>query len=157
MKKPAWARKDLTDKVLVLEGLQDPGNLGTILRTASALGGFSVITLGNTVSFYNRKVVRASAGYLFLVPFLQGVTVSDLRELGYQIWFSSPSDGTKVREADFHSPLAVVFGSEGQGLAGGDGESGKRITIPMLSGRDSLNVAVAASLVMYEINRGAPE
>ena len=152
--KPEWTAGDLTDRVIILDSLQDPGNLGTILRTASAFGGFSIISSGNTVSFFNRKVVRASAGYLFLVPFIRGLKPDDLRKKGYRIWYASPGGGTPLGEADFQAPLAVAFGNEGKGLPDdGKGEAADRLTIPMESGRDSLNVAVAASLVMYEISK----
>ena len=153
-KKPRWSLDDLTDRIIILERLQDPGNMGTILRTASALGDFSIIINGNSVSCFNQKVVRASAGYLFTVPFLTDINPEELRKMGYSIWHSFPVDGTPVDKADFQVPLAVVFGSEGQGLKPQQAiEVESMLTIPMNNGRDSLNVAVAASLVMYEVNK----
>ena len=115
-KKPSWTSNNLTDRVICLHNLQDPGNLGTIIRTAAALGGFSIVSSPDSVSFYNEKVVRASAGYLFTVPFLTGVDPEDLRKLGYQVWYSFPGQGIPLPEADLSTPLAVVFGSEGKGL-----------------------------------------
>lgn len=153
-KKPCWTRDNLTDRVICLDSLQDPGNLGTIIRTAAALGGFSIVSSGESVSFYNKKVVRASAGYLFTVPFLTDLRPDCLRKIGYQIWYSFPGQGTPLPAADFSTPLAVVFGSEGRGLNATEvSEAGKKLTIPMGGDIDSLNVAVASSLVMYEINR----
>lgn len=153
-KKPRWSLSDLTDRVIILDRLQDPGNMGNILRTASALGNFSIISNGNSVSCFNQKVVRASAGYLFMVPFLTDINPEELRKIGYRIWHSFPVDGTPLEKADFRAPLAVVFGSEGQGLDPPQAiEVESMLTIPMNNGRDSLNVAVAASLVMYEVNK----
>ncbi len=153
-KKPCWSRKDLTDRVIFLHSLQDPGNLGTIIRTAAALGGFSIVSSPDSVSFYNEKVVRASAGYLFTVPFLTGFYPEDLEAAGYQIWYSFPGQGIPLHQADLSAPLAVVFGSEGKGLDQRKmSKTGKKLTIPMGGDTESLNVAVASSLVMYEISR----
>ena len=153
-RKPCWTEKDLTDKVIFLEDLQDPGNLGTIIRTAAAMGGYSIISSGKSVSFFNEKVVRASAGYLFIVPFYSGYTTEELRKAGYQIWYSFPSKGIPLQKADLTPPLAVVFGSEGKGLDWEKiAETEKKLTILMSGKTDSLNVAVASSLVMYEIDR----
>ena len=153
-KKPSWTSNNLTDRVICLHNLQDPGNLGTIIRTAAALGGFSIVSSHDSVSFYNEKVVRASAGYLFTVPFLPGVDPEDLRKSGYQIWYSFPGQGIPLHTADLSTPIAVVFGSEGKGLGPPEiSKAAKKLTIPMGGNTDSLNVAVASSLVMYEINR----
>lgn len=152
--KPAWTENDLTDRVIALEGLQDPGNLGAILRTAAALGGFSIISGGHGVSFYNRKVVRASAGYLFTVPFLSALSPVDLHRKGYHVWYACPAKGASLPNTELSLPLVVVFGSEGSGLAPESILSNSsRLVIPMNGETDSLNVAVASSIVMYEINR----
>lgn len=158
LRKPNWSGKDLTEKVIFIEDLQDPGNLGTIIRTAAAMGGFSVISSGSSVSFFNEKVVRSSAGYLFTVPFFSGITIAELRKSGYQIWYSFPTGEIPLQEADFTPPLAVVFGSEGKGLDRASiAETEKKLTVLMGGKTDSLNVAVACSLVMYEINRRVNE
>lgn len=153
-KKPEWTRQDLTEKIICLDGVQDPGNMGTVIRTAAALGGFSVVSCGSSVSFFNGKVIRASAGYLFTVPCLPGVSPSSLQEMGYQVWHTFPGTGTPLPEADFQHPLAVVLGGEGRGLDPRTVEDQtRRLTIPMDGDKDSLNVAVAASIIMYEIQR----
>mgnify|MGYP003820336739 CR=1 FL=1 len=152
--KPAWTESDLTGRVIALEGIQDPGNLGTVIRTAAALGGFSIISSGSGVSFYNPKVVRASAGYLFSVPFLSGLSHRDLVRKGYHLWYACPSEGIPLPETELEVPLAILFGSEGSGLDRDNiAAEGRKLMIPMNGEMDSLNVAVASSIVMYEINR----
>ena len=89
--KPIWNWQDLTSWVLYLDRLQDPGNLGTLLRTARATGVFSLVTSPKTVSFFNSKVVRASAGSLFVVPFLEKISVPELKKQGYGVWGGHPS------------------------------------------------------------------
>lgn len=152
--KPDWGRQDLTEKIICLDGVQDPGNMGAVIRTAAALGGFSVVSCGSSVSFFNGKVIRASAGYLFTVPCLPGVPPSSLQEMGYQVWHTFPGTGTPLPDADLQHPLAVVLGGEGRGLNPHTvQDQARRLTIPMDGDKDSLNVAVAASIIMYEIQR----
>lgn len=154
-KKPSWSGKDLTGKVICLDGIQDPGNLGTIIRSAAAMGGYSIVSCGRSVSFYNSKVVRASAGYLYSVPCLAEIDPGALVERGYRLLYAVPQGGVPLPEAGLRAPVAIVFGSEGSGInpewLQGNAE---RLTIPMTGAKDSLNVAVASSLVMYEIERG---
>lgn len=153
-KKPAWRLGDLTSTVICLDGIQDPGNLGTIIRTAAAMGDFSIACRENTVSPFNSKVVRSSAGYLFRVPVIQDLSPAKLRELGYHLWYSFPGEGTELPDARFSFPAAIIMGSEGSGIAmEAIPEGALRLTIPMPGELDSLNVAVAASIIMYEISR----
>ncbi len=152
--KPTWNWNDFTSRVLYLHQLQDPGNLGTLLRTARATGIFSVATSADTVSCFNAKVVRASATSLFSVPFLERVEAGELKSRGYHLWATTSEGGKSLFEAHFESPLAIVIGNEGRGLSPAIlGIADHHLHIPMQLQVESLNAAVAGSLVLYEVFR----
>ena len=146
--------------VVVLAGLQDPGNLGAILRSAEAFGANGVLSLPGTVSAWNPKAVRASAGSVFRVPLL-AVSAEDcfarLREAGVTIWTTCASAARGAQPADrvnLAGPVALIIGNEGNGVhdelaAQADGA----ITIPCPGPVESLNAAVAAGVLIYEASR----
>ncbi len=150
-----WKREGM---ILILHDLQDPGNLGTIFRVAEAGEAAGVILSQNTIDPYNPKVVRASMGSLFRVPFrIEPDIRDDLRKLGsqgYRLWAAAVRGGPSLWEVDFSPPTAVLFGQEGSGYPPDllEGTCGS-FTIPMAPGVDSLNVAMAAGLVVYEAAR----
>ncbi len=152
--KPAWSWSDQPDCVLYLDGIQDPGNLGTILRSAAAFN-FGLVTAPGTVSCLNEKVVRASAGYLFEAPWIEGVPLHELPARGYQVWVADTRAKLELDKAPLQPPLAVVVGREG-GAVGTAETPGRRVRIPMHPGVDSLNAAVAASLLMFQVFRSRP-
>jgi TrmH family RNA methyltransferase len=147
--------------IVVLAGLQDPGNLGTILRSAEAFGSAGVILGEGTVSRFNWKAVRASAGSLFRLPIVQGRKGGELTDVserlqaqGVRLIATSSHKGTTLEVADFRRPVAVFLGNEGAGLpremmAGMD----ETIVIPHAPQVESLNAGVAASIVLYEAGR----
>jgi len=144
--------------ILLLAGLQDPGNLGAIFRVAEAGGAAGLILSRETTDPYNPKVVRASMGSIFRLPFLAdqdiGSCLEKLRSRGYQLWASSARGQRPYGEVDFSKPSAVLFGQEGAGLPNDLlAAAEKSFFIPMLPGVDSLNVAMAAGLVVYEALR----
>ncbi len=156
--KPKWSWKELTPYVLFLNRLQDPGNLGVLMRTAAATGIFSIATSIDTVSCFNDKVVRASAGYLFKTPFLEKIEAGDLQRRGYQFWVADPRQGDVLFSCKFKPPLAFMVGNEGEGVDPAEVEEPwRRLRIPMSSSVDSLNVSVSGSLLMYEVYRGVRE
>ena len=152
--KPRWDWDRVTPWVLYLDRLQDPGNLGTLFRTARATGLFSLVTSPDTVSCFNSKVVRASVASLYSVPFVQAVRLEELRDRGYRIWGAVPAGGRLLYQTQFEPPSALIVGNEGAGL---DSlllaESDSRLTIPMHAESESLNAGVAGSLIMYEVYR----
>ncbi len=154
LNKPRWDWDRLTPWVLYLDRLQDPGNLGTLLRTARATGFFSLVTSTDTVSCFNSKVVRASVASLYSVPFIQGVRLEELRDRGYVVWGAVPAGGRVLYQTRFEPASAFVVGNEGAGL---DPllltDSDIRLTIPMQDESESLNAGVAGSLIMYEVYR----
>ncbi|MBI4446608.1 MAG: RNA methyltransferase [Acidobacteria bacterium] len=151
--KPSWAWRQVSDHVLYLFELQDPGNLGTLIRTAHATGFFTLITSPATVSCFNAKVIRASATALYGVPFLEGVALEELRQRRYKIWAAGPREGISLFDVVFSPPLAVVVGNEGRGWDGSAALMGKQLTIPTAPQAESLNASVAGSIILYEIFR----
>ena len=154
---PAEKEPDLTRGCLVLDGLQDPGNLGTILRTADALGVASVCLTEGCVDPYNPKCVRATMGALFRAPFFQMEKEELLRRCRRQqvpVITADLRPGAKdLRKAELHG-AAVVIGSEGPGVSEFfRSEADGSVIIPMRPGRESLNAAVAASIIAWELTR----
>jgi RNA methyltransferase, TrmH family len=160
---PVFVLDDVIGKVspliLVAVGLQDPGNLGTLVRSAEAFAATGVLTTPGTVSAWNQKALRASVGSVFRVPVV-GVTASEIEELkrrGVKLIASVGADGAGVvaaQEMDFMMGCAVMIGNEGAGLAAEWMEmSDARVTIPCPGEVESLNAAVAGSLLLYEASR----
>ncbi len=145
-----------TPLLLVLDGIQDPGNLGTILRSAEAFGANAVFTLPGTASPWNLKAVRASAGSIFRLPVFS-IAASDLDELaahGVRLCAAVASDGVAPGEIPWSSSIALCIGNEGRGLSSELlARATVRVTIPAGSSVESLNAAVAASILMYEAAR----
>jgi RNA methyltransferase, TrmH family len=144
--------------VVVVAGLQDPGNLGTIVRSAEAFGAAGVLLGEGTVSVFNPKVVRGTAGSIFRLPIAQGKTaeiLAGLRERNVRLVATSSHKGVPLPEADLALPLAVLIGGEGAGVSKDLlGKADAIVAIPHSSQVESLNAGVAASIVLYEIARG---
>jgi TrmH family RNA methyltransferase len=138
--------------ILVADRLSDPGNLGTILRSAEASGIASVVTTTGSVDPYSPKVVRASAGALFHVPVVADVTPAELAGLGLPLVGTSSHRGSRYDEADLARPLVLVVGSEAHGVSA-DVPVGEWVTIPHVGRAESLNVAMAATLLCFEAAR----
>lgn len=143
---------------LLLCELQDPGNLGTIFRVTEAGKGAGLVLSRGTIDPFNPKVVRASMGSLFRLPFLVDQNPMDslrvFRSLGCRVWATAAGEGTSLWEVDLSLPAAVLFGQEGAGLPAELVEAADGIlTIPMNPVVNSLNVAVSAGLVVYEALR----
>jgi TrmH family RNA methyltransferase len=143
--------------IVVLAGIQDPGNLGTILRSAEAFGATGVVSLPGTVSAWNAKAVRASAGSVFRVPVLAASVeecIKRLRETGVKV-LATTARGTKPADfVELGGPVAVVIGNEGSGLpADLIAKADATIVIPCPGPVESLNAAVAASVLLYEASR----
>lgn len=143
------------DKFLALDNLQDPGNLGTILRTAEALNVTGIVLSADCCDIYSPKVVRGSMGAVFRLPFVVSDTISGYlnahSELeSYAAVVSASAD--KITTTPFASPCIVAVGNEGNGLKEETISACKhKITIPMEGRAESLNAAVAASIIMWEM------
>jgi TrmH family RNA methyltransferase len=138
--------------VAVLDGLQDPGNVGTIVRTALALGGKGVVTLPGTADLENPKTLRSAMGATFRLPALRSEEGA-LREWldRHQVTVAATAmEGQPFDRARLTGPLALVFGNEGAGLTSDLGRNAKlAVSIPLEAGAESLNVAVAAGIFLY--------
>lgn len=143
--------------LLVLAGLQDPGNLGTILRSAEAFGATGVISLPGTVSAWNPKAVRASAGSVFRVPLLEASATEclmRLREAGVTALTTVLRSGEPANAAGLARPVALLIGNEGKGVPEDlAAQADASITIPCPGPVESLNAAVAAGILLYEAAR----
>lgn len=147
--------------ILILDGIRDPGNAGALLRSASAVGVDGVIALSGSVDLSSPKVVRASMGGIFRVPWVSDVDPNQVLQWAesssFRIVRLEPRDGIPFHRYEYKGRLALVVGSEAEGvspeLARGCSAA---LTIPMPGGSESLNAAMAATLVMYQalINRG---
>jgi TrmH family RNA methyltransferase len=143
--------------VLAIAGIQDPGNLGTILRSAEAFGASGVILGEGTAGVSNSKVIRASAGSVFRLPIAR-TNLTDalrhMRELGLRLAATSSHKGTRLDQANLAAPLAIFIGSEGAGVPKELlTEMDEVIAIPHSPQVESLNAGVAASIVLYEVAR----
>ncbi len=148
---------DLRDgAVIFCENLSDPGNLGTIIRTAAAVGAGGVILSEGCVDLYNPKVVRATMSSLFLVPIMKGAkvkeTFGELKELGYRIFGTAlREDSLDLYEETLPQKSVLVIGNEGNGMSEDAlALCDKTLIIPMPGGAESLNASVAASVLLYE-------
>jgi TrmH family RNA methyltransferase len=147
--------------VLIAESLQDPGNLGTLIRSAEAFGAHAILTTPGTVKEWNQKALRASAGSVFRVPVV-AATHADmvaLKSRGLRLFAAVADDPSNleaisVTAADLTQPCALMIGNEGAGLSAELlNISDARITIPTPGRIESLNAAVAGSLLLYEASR----
>ena len=133
--------------ILVLDGLQEPGNVGGIIRTAAAVGCRHIIALEDTVDPFNPKAVRASMGGIFKVNIIQMLRAELLSK---KIPLTAAAlDGVSYDRFEFENPTALVFGSEARGVDRSILDAARKITIPMVA-MESLNVNVAAGILMYE-------
>lgn len=144
---------DITSDCLIINGVQDTGNLGTLLRTASATGFGTVICTPNTAHAYNPKTLRASMGANFSLAIYENISVDAIFEVVKVPMFATTShaDGLIYRK-DLTKPLALILGNEGQGVDSELLDKCTPLTLPQY-GEESLNVGVAGSVCLYEILR----
>ena len=147
--------------IVVVVGLQDPGNLGTILRSAEAFGSAGVVLGQGTVSAFNSKVIRASAGSIFRFPVVMAKSAGGMQKIcaamrsaGVRLIATSSHKGAALDQANLTRPVAIFVGSEGSGLSRDLlAQVDELVTIPHAAQVESLNAGVAGSLVLYEAAR----
>ncbi len=144
--------------LMILEDLQDPGNLGTILRTGEGAGITGVIMTSDTVDIFNPKTIRATMGSVYRVPFFYTdnlySTMDSLHNAGIKIYAAHLDGQAYYNEFDWKTPTAFLIGNEGNGLKKLTADrADSYLKIPMEGKVESLNAAVAASLLMYEAYR----
>lgn len=162
LRQPSYSLEELLAQpcplLVILEDLQDPGNLGTILRTAEGAGVTGVIMSSRTADLFNPKTIRATMGSVYRVPFLYAdsleLTINSLRNSGVKIYAAHLEGEVYYDTFSFREPTAFLIGNEGQGLRRDTADlADAYLKIPMEGRVESLNAGVAASLLMYEAHR----
>ena len=145
---------DIKGNILILDHIQDPGNLGTIIRSAVAFNFETIIVSEDTVDFYNDKVIRSSEGMIFNINLIKDNLLSIipmLKEKGYKIYGTDVKNGKNIKEVK-NNKCAFIIGSEGKGICIEVKElCDDFIYINMSKECESLNAAVASSIIMYEV------
>ena len=149
--------EEFGNRILILDNIQDAGNLGTIIRSAFAFNASSVIISEDTVDLYNEKTLRSSQGLFFKINVVRTNLVSIIEELklkGYYIYGTDVKDGIELNNVENRDKSVIIIGNEGQGLK----EETKKvcdqfINIKMNENCESINAAVAASIILYKLNR----
>lgn len=148
---------ELNKAYIYCDGIQDPGNLGTIIRTADAAGFGGVMLSPSCADLFNPKTVRSSMGSFFNMKVIRGVTAQKLTEYkngGFEIYGGALSeDSIDYRTADFKKPSVIVVGNEANGISDAVLKICTHIKIPILGKAESLNAGVAAAILMYEVVR----
>jgi TrmH family RNA methyltransferase len=159
---PEYRREDMicSDEaaLLCLENIQDPGNLGTMVRTAEGAGMSGVVLSSGCVDLFNPKVVRSTMGALFRVPFYvcEDITteVESLKKDGFSIYAAHLEGTADYTEEEYSGRVGILIGNEANGLSDSLSElADKKVKIPMEGQLESLNAAVSAALFMYEVHR----
>lgn len=147
--------QEVTGNVCILDNIQDPGNLGTIIRSAVAFGINTLILSNDTVDLYNEKVIRASEGMIFNLNIIRADLtdiIKKLKEKDYEIYGTDVLKGTNLKEITFPPKTAIIIGNEGKGMKENlKKECDKLIHININC--ESLNAGVAASIIFYEVRR----
>ena len=148
--------KDIGNKLLILDNIQDPGNLGTIIRSCVAFSIDTIVLSTDTVDVYNPKVIRATEGMLFninivtkdLIPFIKSIKNE------YKVYGTNVVNGKELKSVEKKEKYAIIMGNEGKGLKKEiEDLCDENIYIKMNEKCESLNVGVATSIILYELNR----
>ncbi len=147
--------KEIGNKIVILEDLQDPGNLGTIIRSSVAFNVDTIVVSNNTVDIYNDKVLRSSEGMLFHINIIKrniDTFIDELHNDGYVVYGTKVDGGTNLKEVTKSERIAIVMGNEGAGVKMSTlDKCDNYVYIPMNSDCESLNVGVATSIILYEL------
>ncbi|MGN0374556.1 MAG: TrmH family RNA methyltransferase [Butyrivibrio sp.] len=154
--------KSDTPRIVVLENIQDPGNLGTIMRSAEGAGATGIIMSGDTVDIYNPKTIRSTMGSLFRMPFIYSdnltETVRMLKSNNIKIFAAHLKGRNYYYRENLSCPMALLIGNEGNGLTPGlTKEADTLVKIPMEGQLESLNAAISTAVILYEAYRQKSE
>ncbi|HEY7305136.1 MAG TPA: RNA methyltransferase [Bryobacteraceae bacterium] len=156
---PRWSWGDVLGNsgvALILDGVQDPGNAGTLVRSAEAFGASGVIFLDGCVRAANGKLLRATAGSIFRIPFLEGISqvelASHITREQFLLYALAAGGSIPLTQADFKQPCVLVVGSEGRGVSREVLAKSQAVGIPTIK-VESLNAAVAGSIALFEAAR----
>ena len=145
-------KQEIRDRILILDGIQDPGNMGSLMRSACAFG-FETMFIGTgSVDIYNEKVIRASQGAIFKLNFCFGNVVEFIRTLDHKVYGTNVQNGIPLEKIESNKRVAVILGNEGNGISKEVNALGlDNIYIP-IQNTESLNVSIAGSIIMYELS-----
>jgi RNA methyltransferase, TrmH family len=151
------ATKRKGNYLLLIDSVQDPGNLGTMIRTADAAGMDGIVLGNDTVDIYNDKVLRSTQGSIFHIPIYHASLldeVKDLQQNGFKIWATALLNAKKYNEIQIDEKVALILGNEGAGVKQERIDVADEIvTIPIYGKAESLNVSIAAGILMYYLKR----
>lgn len=161
-KQIAFSQKDIIskNKIILLENIKDSGNLGTILRTCTALGVEAIILTGETVDIYNPKTIRAAVGNLFKIPFLSVKSAAEVKKIlpGHKFYATvvATAEAKNIIGLKLPQKAVIMFGSEADGLSSDAIKiCDVKITIPMSKTVESLNLSTAATICIWELFKNA--
>jgi len=147
---------DLTKNIVILDGVQDPGNLGTIIRSCNAFNVDNLVLSLDTVDLYNSKVIRSTQGMIFNMNIIcEDIcnTINMLKENGYTIYGTNVVNGIDIKDVKKDEKYAIIMGNEGNGISKEVSSLvDKNIYIKMNEKCESLNVAVSAAIILYELS-----
>ncbi len=148
---------ELGNKILVLDGIQDPGNLGTIIRSAVAFNVDTIILGENTVDLYNSKVLRASEGMIFNINIVNKKLTEflpNIKKQGYKIIGTKLTDGKNIKTLEKNNKICIIMGNEGSGIQKDIFDlCDEYVYIDMNKSCESLNVSIATSIILYELDK----
>lgn len=156
--KSLWENQSKVPFLMILDNLQDPGNMGTILRTAEAAGVTGIVMSKDCVDVYNSKVIRSTMGSVFRIPFLYvedlEKAVKEIKTAGIKVYAAHLAGKLSYDEPDYKEACAFMIGNEGNGLRDEIAKlADTYIIIPMAGQVESLNAAIAATVLMFETSR----
>ena len=148
--------KDIGNRLVILDDIQDPGNLGTIIRSSVAFNIDTIILSNNSVDLYNDKVIRASQGMIFKLNILRKDVISFVSNIknDYHIYGTKVNGGNSLKMIEKKNKFAIIMGNEGKGMSSSlDNLCDEFIYIDMNENCESLNVGVATSIILYELDK----
>lgn len=148
--------KEIKGNILILDDIQDPGNLGTIIRSAVAFGIDTIVASNNTVDLYNLKTIRSSEGMLFNINYIRSDLIEFINSIKdkYMIYNTNVKNGVNLKDIKVSKPYAIIMGNEGAGVKKElEDLASTNIYIPINNNCESLNVAMATSIILYEFSK----
>lgn len=144
---------EISNRVLILDGIQDPGNLGTLMRSAKAFDFNTIFLAQGTCDIYNDKVIRSSQGSIFKLNFIYGDKIEFIKSLSktHKVYNTNVRNGKDVKEVNIEEKIALILGNEGNGVSDEINNLELDSLFINMSNMESLNVGVAGSILMYEI------
>ena len=144
-------KKNITDKILILDTIQDPGNIGTLIRTAVSFN-FNTIVMENCADIYSSKVLRATQGAIFKLNIIDTNILEFIKKLdGYKVYGTSLKNGLPLKEIEKADKLAIILGNEGNGVRNELLDKTDKNIFIEIENMESLNVGIAGGIIMYEL------